>query len=98
MFMPEQHTGENIAETMQGTLEAWGLQETCQVCITTDSGSNIINAAERLQMTRLACFGHNLHLGVTNALKDDSRLSRVLGVCEKIVSSFSYSWKKKSAV
>ena len=96
MFMPEQHTGENIAEAIQATLEAWGLQETRQVCITTDSGSNIINAAERLQMTRLACFGHNLHLGVTNAMKDDSRLSRALGVCKKIVSSFSYSWKKKS--
>ena len=46
-------------------------------------------------MTRLVCFGHNLHLGVINALKDDSRLSRALGVCKKIVSSFSYSWKKK---
>ena len=66
MFMPEQHTGENIAEAIQATLEAWVLQETHQVCITTDSGSNIINAAERLQMTRSVCFGHNLHLGVTN--------------------------------
>ena len=75
MFIPEQHTGENIAEAIQATLEAWGLQETRQVYITTDSGSNIINAAERLQMTRLACFGHNLHLGITNALKDDSQLS-----------------------
>ena len=72
MFMPKQHTGENIAEAIQATLEAWGLQQAHQVCLTTDSGSNIINAAERLQMTRLACFGHNLHLGVTNALKDDS--------------------------
>ena len=95
MFMPEQHTGENIAKAIQATLEAWGLQETHQVCLTTDSGSNVIKAAERLQMTRLACFGHNLHLGVTNALKDDSWLSRALGVCKKIVSSFSYSWKKK---
>ena len=96
MFMPEQHTGENIAEAIQATLEAWGLQEAHQVCLTSDSGSNVVNAAKRLQMTRLACFGHNLHLGVTNALKDDYRLSRTLGVCKKIVSSFSYSWKKKS--
>ena len=75
MFIPEQNTGENIAEAIQATLEAWDLQETHQVCITTDSGSNIINASERLQMTRLACFGHNLHLGITNALKEDSQLS-----------------------
>ena len=74
------HTGKNIAEAIQATLEAWDLQETCQVCITTDNGSTIINAAERLQMTRLVCFGHNLHLGVINALKDDSRLSLELWV------------------
>ena len=82
MFMPEQHTGENIAEAIQATLEAWGFQET-QVCITTDSGSNIINAVKRLQMTRLAYFGNNLYLKATNALKDDSRLSQVLGVCKR---------------
>ena len=94
--MPEQHTGENISEAIQATMEAWGLQEAHQVCLTKDSGSNVIKATEKLQTTRLACFGYNLHLGVTNALKDDSQLSRALGVCKKIVSSFSYSWKKKS--
>ena len=66
------------------------------MCLTTDSGSNVINAAERLQMTRLACFGHNLHLSVTNALKDDPRLSRAVGVCKKIALAFSSSCKKKS--
>ena len=39
MFMPEQHTGENITEAIQATLEAWRLQEAHQVCLTTDSGS-----------------------------------------------------------
>ena len=48
MFMPQQHTGENIAEAIQAVLEAWALQETHQVCLTTDSGSNVVNAAERL--------------------------------------------------
>ena len=46
-------------------------------------------------MTRLACFGHNLHLGVTNAMKDDSRLSRALGVCKKIVSSFHIAGRRR---
>ena len=71
----EQHTSENIAEAIQATLETWGVQKAHEVCLTTDSGSNVIKATEKLQMTRLACFGHNLHLGVTNALKDDSWLS-----------------------
>jgi len=62
MFMPQQHTGKNIAEASSST---GGLEHTC---LTTDSGSNVINAAERLQLTRLPYFAHNLH-GVTNALK-----------------------------
>ena len=34
MFMLQQHTGENIAETIQAVLEAWDLQEIHQVCLT----------------------------------------------------------------
>jgi len=56
MFMPQQHTGENIAEAIQVVLEAWDLQETHQVCLATDSGSNVISAAERLQMARFPFF------------------------------------------
>lgn len=74
MFMPEDHTGENIAEAMQAALEAWDLPAERQVCITTDSGSNIISATQKLQWMRLSCFGHNLHLAITNALKEDRRV------------------------
>ena len=35
------------------------------------------------------------NIAVTNAVKDDSRLTRGLGLCRRIVSTFSYSWKKK---
>ena len=95
MFMPDDHTGENIAEAMQAALDEWGLPEERQVCITTDSGSNIISATQKLQWVRLSCFGHNLHLAITNALKDDRRIDRAQGVCKKIVASFSNSWKKR---
>ena len=52
MFMSEQHTGENIAEAIQATLEAWDLQETHQVCLTTDSGIYIINADDQIGLFR----------------------------------------------
>ena len=29
------------------------------------------------------------------ATKDDSRVQRALGICKKIVTTFSHSWKKK---
>ena len=45
--------------------------------------------------THLSYFRHNLHLAVVNSTKDDPRVHRALGLCRKIVTSFSYSWKKK---
>lgn len=51
-----------------------------------------------LDWVRLPCFGHNLHLAVTNSIKGDARITRALGVCRKIVSTFSHSWKKKRAL
>jgi len=81
-----------LAEAMKSTLEMWGLEATN---LTTDNGSNIISAARILDWLRLPWFGHNLHLAVTKAVQDDSRCSRALGVCRKIVSSFSMSWKRK---
>ena len=74
------------------------LDVTNQICLITDNGSNIISAARILDWLRLPCFGQNLHLAVTKAVQDDSqcsRCSRALGVCRKIVSSFSMNWKRK---
>ena len=65
------------------------------MCITTDSGAKIVDATRRLDWLRLSCFGHNLHLSVTKSLANDSRCSRALGLCRKIVAAFSGSWKRK---
>ena len=94
-FLPEDHTGQVISEALEATLEEWGLSPDKQVCLTTDSGSNIIAAANILNWTRLSCFGHNLHLAITKAIQDDTRCTRALAVARKIVSSFSTSWKRR---
>ena len=66
------------------------------MCLTTDNGRNIVCATtRRLNWNHLPCFGHNLHLAVGNSIKDDRRLDRALGVCRKIITTFSHSWKKK---
>lgn len=64
-FLPEDHTGEVIADSMEKSLLNWELNAHNQVCIITDSGSNVINATKRLNWSRMSCFGHHLHLGVT---------------------------------
>ena len=40
-YLPDNHTGENLAEAMMLALEAWELDVARQVCLTTDNGSNI---------------------------------------------------------
>ncbi|XDV18076.1 hypothetical protein PO909_023848 [Leuciscus waleckii] len=83
-FFPEDHTGAIIALGLKDALSAWGLDEAHLVCMTTDSGANMVRALEINKWTRLACFGHRLH--------------NAIGMCKKVVSTFSYSWKKKNAL
>ena len=60
---------------------------------------NIVCAAEScLGWTHLSCFGHNLHLAVQNSTKNERKVDRAVGVCKKLVSTFSHSWKKKREV
>lgn len=63
-FFPEEHTGENIAHQLKEFLTDWDLDETKQVCVTTDSGANIVKAAAMNEWTRLPCFGHALHCAI----------------------------------
>ncbi|KAJ4947029.1 hypothetical protein JOQ06_009071 [Pogonophryne albipinna] len=97
-FFPENHTSENIAAGLREAVAAWGLDETCQVCITTDNAANMVKAASLNEWTRLQCFGHRLHLAVENAVKKDGRINRTAGVCKKLVGHFSHSWKARSAL
>ncbi|XP_053188639.1 E3 SUMO-protein ligase ZBED1-like [Scomber japonicus] len=96
-YFPEDHTGELIAEGLKEALLSWGLIEKKMVCITTDSGANVVKATSLNNWTRLQCFGHRLHSAIGAAGKD-RRVDRAVGVCKKVVSAFSYSWKKKSAL
>ena len=88
-YLPQDHTGTNLAKAMEAALAMWDLDAANQICVTTDNGSNIISAARILDWLRLPCFGHNLHLAVTKAVQHDSRCSRAVGLCWKVVSSFS---------
>lgn len=96
LYVPDDHTADVLADAMIETLETWGLDPVKQVCLTTDSGRNVVCATtRRLGWNHLSCFGHNLHLAVKNSIKEERRISRALGVCRKLVGTFSHSWKKK---
>ena len=61
---------------MNEILNEWQLSPSNQVCLTTDSGANIVKAASDLNWSWISCFGHNLHLAITYAMKDEPRISR----------------------
>ena len=93
-YLPMDHTGTNIAEALEETIQQWGLEVEKLVGITTDSGSNIKLACDLLNWNRLSCFGHNLNLAVGKGL-NDARVQRTLRVVRSAVAAFSRSWKKQ---
>jgi len=96
LLIPQDHDANTLADVMVETLDNWGLVPCNQVCVTTDDGSSIVFAAsQHLKWICLSCFGHNLHLAVVNAIKDDQQVTRAFGVCRKLVELFANSWKKK---
>ncbi|XP_030012474.1 zinc finger BED domain-containing protein 1-like [Sphaeramia orbicularis] len=101
LYFPDDHTGVMLAQGLRDTLESWGLQECHLVCVTTDNATNNISAMELNEWERLQCFGHRLQLAIENALKaltpasTKQAVERAVGVCKKVVSTFSNSWKRK---
>ena len=88
LYMPDDHTAETLADGMNKALDRWNLAPSKQVCLTTDSGANIVRD---LDWPWISCFGHNLHLAITKSMKDEPRISRAIGICKRIVSAFSQS-------
>lgn len=60
-YFPDDHTGEIIGHGLKDALASWKLVEDRQVCVTTDSGTNMIKAMKLNDWTHLKCFGHRLH-------------------------------------
>uniref|UniRef100_A0A1A8S693 Uncharacterized protein n=1 Tax=Nothobranchius rachovii TaxID=451742 RepID=A0A1A8S693_9TELE len=69
-YFPDNHTGEIIAHGLKDALSSWGLSEERLVCMTTDSGTNIIKALKDNNWPSLQCFGHRLHNAIENGVKD----------------------------
>ena len=67
-FFPSDHTGEEITQGLRDGLESWNLSEDRLVCMTTDSGTNMIKALRLNEWPNLQCFGHKLHNAISKYL------------------------------
>ncbi len=91
VFMPDSHTSDNLAEALRSSFQEWSLNERKLVRITTDNGANIVAAVRKHCWKWLNCFGHNLHLAVTNAMKTEKdRTARAMGVCRTLVAEHRF--------
>ena len=82
-FLPDDHTGDTLAEALEATLDGWKLDKEQQVCITTDSGAKIVCAINKLEWQRLSYFWPNLNLAVTKAVKDDHCITIAIWTSKK---------------
>ena len=96
LYMPDSHTGENIASMVRSILREYDCNLSEVVSITTDSGANMVKACKELQVVRIPCFGHILHNSINNAVKNCESVQSMLKLCRQIVSTFSHSFKMKS--
>ena len=90
----EDHTGENIIESINDILSNWNLSTDKLVLTATDNGSNFVAGFHSRGWLRLSCFGHCLDLAINKCL-EMQRVQRSVRRCNTLVASFSRSWKKQ---
>ncbi len=96
LFMPQNHTSDNISEALRHGFNKWYHYEKKLACITTDNGANIVAAVNKLNRPWLNCFCHNLHLAETNAIASaNDRTVPAMGLWHSLVSMFPQSWLKR---
>ncbi|XP_056136452.1 E3 SUMO-protein ligase ZBED1-like [Lampris incognitus] len=90
-YFPEDHKSEIIAQGLKDALNSWNLAEDRLICMTTDSGTNIIKALKD-EWPNLQCFGHRLHNTIDGVhdkkmiqrfLEQEKAIARVLGSDKK---------------
>ncbi|CAM4728583.1 unnamed protein product [Leuciscus chuanchicus] len=97
-FFPGDHTADNISEFFDNMLQEWGINKEFFVSITTDNATNMKKAFESDTTTFpgqwFGCFGHNLNLAISKALKNQ-RVDTAVRSCRHFVQGFSRSWKRR---
>lgn len=89
-YIPDRHTGVNLALTMKDLMESWGIGANDMRVITTDSAANMVKMGREGGFDRLPCFGHLLHNAVCNALNDDRKRPQVKKCTQKLKEVIAY--------
>lgn len=93
-YIPDRHTGVNLALAVEELLRCWDLKLSDAAAITTDSAANMIKMADEAQMLRIPCFGHVLHNAIGKAMSS-SDVERTSPKLKRIVAYFHQSHSRQ---
>lgn len=93
-YVPDKHTGINLAAHLESFLHRWQLTKEDITSITTDSAANMVKMSKELEMRRLPCFGHLLHNAIQFGCKEET-IQTTSAKCKKIVAYFHYNNERK---
>lgn len=68
--MPQEHTGENIAQFLQDVIDDWGLPDHIPIFVVTDNGRNFVSAVAMSNWSGLLSFAHTLQLCINDAKRE----------------------------
>ncbi|KAH9361478.1 hypothetical protein HPB48_004579 [Haemaphysalis longicornis] len=66
--MPQEHTGENIAQFLRHVIDDWGLPDHIPIFVVTDNGRNFVSAVAKFNWSGLLCFAHTLQLCIARSI------------------------------
>ena len=93
LYMPESHTGENVALMIHNILTEYNIQLSSLTSFTTDNGANMKVAIRHLEVTRIPCFGHILHNAINTSVKAVEKVQEMIKQCKVIVSTLNQSFR-----
>jgi hypothetical protein len=88
---PGSHTADRIVETLQTSMDEWGLPGEIPIFCVRDNGSNIKAAIRKTVWYDVSCFAHTLQLAIADAIRSEEGMEHMLGKCKKIVSHYHHS-------
>ncbi|XP_023191823.1 zinc finger BED domain-containing protein 1-like [Xiphophorus maculatus] len=91
-YVPDNHTADTLGKNLKSALADWGLDEHKLVCITTDSGANMVAAIGNPGSAAEASTSTLLFGGLDS---DKERTARPIGLGRRLVKTFNLSFLTK---
>ena len=93
-FFPDNHSAQNIRDILENMLDEWNIRKENLVSVTTDNATNMVKAFTEFPDLWFGCFGHNLNLAISKALRMQ-RVDTAVKACRHLVQGFSRSWRRR---